>query len=128
MKRVLLVDDDSIFNFISSKTLQYMGLASDIHVAVNGAEALKLFNDNYQEAKALPDVILLDLNMPVMDGFGFLEAFRRLHIPGKEHVKIFIVSSSDDPEDRQRAKALGADDYLTKPLHEQSLRQALEMA
>ncbi|MCD9017010.1 response regulator [Parachryseolinea silvisoli] len=127
MKRVLLVDDDSIFNFLSSKTLQRMGLASDIHMAVNGAEALQLFNDYYQGAKALPDVILLDLNMPIMNGFGFLEAFRRLRIPGKEHVKIFIVSSSDNPGDRQRAKELGADYYLTKPLQEQSLRLALEM-
>jgi CheY-like chemotaxis protein len=127
MKRVLVVDDDSVFNFLSSKTLQRMGLASDIHTATNGAEALKSFNDYYQGEKSLPDVILLDLNMPVMDGFGFLEAFRLLRIPGKEHVKIFIVSSSDDPGDRQRAKALGADYYLTKPLQEQSLRLALEM-
>jgi CheY-like chemotaxis protein len=127
MKRVLLVDDDSIFNFINSKTLQRMDPASDIHTAANGAEALKLFDDYYPGAKSLPDVILLDLNMPVMDGFGFLEGFRRLRIAGKEHVKIFIVSSSDDPGDRQRAKALGADYYLTKPLQEQSLRLALEM-
>jgi CheY-like chemotaxis protein len=128
MKRVLLVDDDSVFNFLSTKTLQHMGLASDIHTANNGQEAITLLNDYYDGTRALPDVILLDLNMPVMDGFGFLKAFRQLRIPGKEHVKIFIVSSSDDPGDRQKAKDLGADYYLTKPLQEQSLRLALEMA
>ena len=72
------------------------------------------------------DVILLDLNMPVMDGFTFLEAFQRLKLPRKDAVNIIIVTSSDDARDRERAKEMGITRYLTKPLSEANLISALE--
>ena len=126
MKNVLLVDDDNICNFLSSKTLQRMGFVNDIHTALNGKEALKLFNDYYQGARSLPDIILLDLSTPVMDGFEFLEAFRRLKIPDKENVKIIIVTSSNDPKDVAKAQSLGIKQYLAKPLKEAALLAALQ--
>jgi CheY-like chemotaxis protein len=128
MKNVLLVDDDSIFNFLNAKTLHGMGFVSDIHTALNGKQAIDLFNDYYGGSKPLPDIILLDLNMPIMDGFGFLEAFRRLDLPDKNQVKIIIVTSSDNKDDIKRAKDLGASQYLTKPLEEHSFRKALEIS
>jgi|SRR5579859_1770061 len=127
MKNVLLVDDDSICNFLNTATLQRMGFVNDIHAALNGKQAIDLFNDYFGRSKPLPDIILLDLNMPIMDGFSFLEAFRGLELPGKDQVKIIIVSSSANPNDINRAKSLGASQYLTKPLDEQSFRQALEL-
>src|SRR6185369_17385567 len=127
MKNVLLVDDDSICNFLNAKTLQSMGFVNDIHTALNGNQAIDLFNDYFGGTKPLPDIILLDLNMPVMDGFGFLEAFRRLDLRGKDRVKVVIVTSSNSPDDIKRAKDLGANLYLTKPLEEVSLRKALMM-
>jgi CheY-like chemotaxis protein len=128
MKNVLLVDDDSIFNFLNTKILQSMGFANDIHTALNGKQAIDLFNDYYGGTKALPDIILLDLSMPIMDGFGFLEAFRRLDLPGKDNVKVIIVTSSNSADDIKRAKALGVSQYLTKPIREESLKEALMMA
>ena len=127
MKNVLLVDDDSIFNFLNKEILLRMGLVKDIHTALNGKQAIDLFNDYYGGSKPLPDVILLDLNMPIMDGFGFLEAFRKLDLPDKNQVKIVIVTSSDSQDDIRRAKDLGVSQYLTKPLEEDSLRKALEL-
>lgn len=126
MKNVLLVDDDAICNFLSAKTLERLGLVKDIHTALNGREALDLFNSYYQGSKTFPDVILLDLNMPVMDGFSFLEAFKMLKLPHKEQVRIVVVSSSEDPADVERAKKLGAEQYLTKPVLESRLRDVLE--
>lgn len=126
MKNVLIVDDDSVFNFLSTKALEAMGFVNDIHTALNGQQALDLFNEYYSGTKHLPDFILLDLNMPIMDGFGFLEAFRRLDLPNKEKMKIIIVTSSIDPQDEARAKAFGITQYLSKPITEQSLRIALE--
>jgi CheY-like chemotaxis protein len=125
MKDVLLVDDDNVCNFLSTKLLQRLGFVNDIHTAVNGEEAINLFNDYYKGSRHLPDIILLDLSMPVMDGFEFIEAFRRLKLPNKENVKIIIVTSSFDPEDMQRANALGISQYITKPLTERMLMEVL---
>lgn len=125
MKNVLLVDDDNIFNFLSTKTLQQMGIANEIHTALNGREALDLLNNYFTGTYAAPDVILLDLNMPVLDGFGFLEAFQRLNMPNKEKITVIIVTSSNDPKDVERARQMGITHYLTKPLSEEKLRAVL---
>lgn len=126
-KNVLLIDDDHICNFINKKALESLGFVKDIHTALNGNEALQLFNNYYQGTIVLPDIILLDLNMPVMDGFEFLEMFRSLNLPNKELVKIIIVTSSDNPADIARAKEFGIGRYLQKPLSKESLLNALEM-
>lgn len=125
MKNVLLVDDDKIFNFLNSKTLEQTGLASQVHTALNGQQAITLINEYFQGSRALPDVILLDLSMPVMDGFEFIEAFRRLTLPGIDHTKIIIVSSSEDPRDQNMARSMGIRWFLTKPIQLEMLKQAL---
>ncbi len=126
-KSVLLVDDDQVFNLLNQKTLQLLDLANEIHTASNGKEALDLINDYYVGTKSIPEVILLDLNMPIMDGFSFIEAFQKLNVPNKENILIIIVTSSQDPSDLRRAKALGINNYLSKPLTEQDLRVALNL-
>jgi CheY-like chemotaxis protein len=125
MKNVLLVDDDDIFNFINKKTIQKLGLASEIHTVVNGQDAINLINEYFQKSLMIPDIILLDINMPIMDGFGFIEAFNKLSLPGIEKVKIIIVSSSDNPDDIDRAKKLGVSQFLTKPISHLQLMEAL---
>ena len=124
-KNVLLVDDDAVMNFVNTKTLERMGIANGIHTALNGKEAIDLFNDYYSGTAALPDLVLLDLNMPIMDGFQFIELFQKLKIPHSENVKIVIVSSSRDSKDIQRAKALGIEHFLLKPVNEEHLRSVL---
>ena len=127
MKNILLVDDDDIFNFLNTKTLQLSGIANEIHTALNGQEALDLLNHYYESNASLPDIILLDLNMPVMDGFCFIEAFRKIDLPRIEDVSIIIVTSSPNHSDMLRAQAMGVTRYLTKPLSEESLLSALEV-
>lgn len=122
---VLLVDDDRIFNLLSSKALERMGVVNEIHVAVNGKEAIDLINNYFQGTKTLPDIILLDLNMPIMDGFEFIEAFKRLNVNGKESVKIIVVTSSQDPQDMQRVRSMGVANYLTKPITESDLLKVI---
>jgi CheY-like chemotaxis protein len=126
MKNVLLVDDDPVFNFLSKKVLENIGMAGEVHVALNGQEALQLFNSYFVGSMSIPDIILLDLNMPIMDGFGFLQAFKQLPLSGVNRIKIVIVSSSQDPRDIQRAQELGVAYYLSKPITEASLRAVLE--
>jgi CheY-like chemotaxis protein len=125
MKNVLLVDDDHIFNFLSAKILQKTGLAGEINTALNGKEALEILNKHYRESVTVPDVILLDLNMPIMDGFTFLEAFKDLKMPHKDEIQIIVVSSSQDPRDIQRARELGVKHYMQKPITEHGLKAVL---
>lgn len=125
MKNVLLVDDDHIFNFLSTKILQKTGMAGEISTALNGKEALELLKRHYKESVNVPDVILLDLNMPIMDGFTFLEEFNTLDMPNKDQIRIIVVSSSQDPRDIQRARELGVKHYIQKPVTEHGLRALL---
>jgi CheY-like chemotaxis protein len=122
----LLVDDDAVFNLLNRKILERMGVAQEIHSAQNGQEAINLLNRYFNAQIAIPDIILLDLNMPVMNGFEFLEAFKRLPLSNKADVKIIIVSSSTNAQDISKAKAMGANRYLTKPITANSLLMALQ--
>jgi len=125
-KNVLLVDDDYIFNFLSQSILERIGITNEVYTALNGKEALGLLSNGTQR-RFIPDVILLDLNMPIMDGFTFLEAFKKLNLPDKEKVTIIVVTSSEDPDDIMKARRMGVDHYIPKPVTEKDLRQALEM-
>ena len=123
-KNVLLVDDDYIFNFLNQAILERIGVTNEIYTALNGKEALGLLGYS-ASPRFVPDVILLDLNMPIMDGFTFLEAFRKLNMPHKENVTIIIVTSSEDPKDIIKAKEMGVEHYLPKPISEADLRKVL---
>ncbi len=125
MKNVLLVDDDSIFNLLNTKAIQRTGIPVSIHTAMNGQQAIALINEYFQYTRSLPEIILLDINMPCMNGFSFIEAFRHLPIPGIRDVKIVMVSSSDNPGDLARAKELGIETFLTKPITEADIRTLL---
>ncbi len=120
---VLLVDDDPLFHFINTKMLQFEGVTR-IYTAPNGKEALEFIES--AEKESMPDIILVDLQMPILNGFGFIEAFRNLNIPHKEQIRIVILTSSFSPRDKLRAQELGVTDYLIKPLSETSIRPVLE--
>jgi CheY-like chemotaxis protein len=126
MKNFLLIDDDEIFNFITIKSLEHLGIAQEVHRALNGRDALNLINNYFIGAESIPDVILVDLNMPVMDGFGFIEAFKRLNQPRLDQVKIIVISSSQDPIDIMRIASLGIKHYVCKPVSEEKLLSVIE--
>jgi CheY-like chemotaxis protein len=121
----LLIDDDQISSILATKILERTGLVTEIKTAWNGQEAISYFNRYFDHTMALPDVILLDVNMPVMDGFSFLEAFYKLPIPNIKKVQIIIVSSSDDKRDVERAHAMGIKHYFVKPLRADELIKAV---
>src|SRR5690242_1622523 len=125
MKDFLLVDDDSVFQFLTEKTIEVMGIGGEIHHAANGQAALVLLHSLMAKSHHLPDIILLDLNMPVLNGFGFIEAFNALDFPGKENMKIVVVSSSENVDDILRVKQSGVEFYLTKPIVPQELLRAI---
>jgi CheY-like chemotaxis protein len=127
-KNILLIDDDQVFNFLSTKVLQRLGVTDGIHAVTNARDALKLISGRVTDVTTFPDVIFLDINMPMMDGFGFIEALRQISIPNREEIVIAIVTSSQDSNDIRRAKELGVTHYLTKPISENAMRPVLASA
>jgi CheY-like chemotaxis protein len=127
MKNVLLVDDDNTFQFIGKALLKYVGVPPEnIQTALSGKHAMEYLMNLYASGKSLPDLILLDLNMPVMDGFGFLEAFNKLDHPAKDKSKIIVLTSSHNSNDMERVRKFGITNYMTKPLQEDALRAELK--
>jgi len=112
---ILLVDDDANTNYIHQSYLKRIGLAEEVITVTNGQLAL----DYLQNGGELPDLILLDLNMPVMDGFEFLEHFEKLNLSSHAG-PVVIISSSDNENHIHKAERYGAvRDYLVKPIYKQ---------
>ena len=105
MKTCLVVDDSSVIRKVARRILE--GLDFRIAEAEDGQQALELCRND------LPDAILLDWNMPVMDGYEFLKALRRL--PGGDRPKVVFCTTENDVVHIARALHAGADEYIMKP-------------
>jgi CheY-like chemotaxis protein len=116
MKKILIVDDDSIYTLMHKRMLELSGLPTQIRTAINGKHAIEVLQSYWQEESSLPDTILLDLMMPEMDGFEFIDHFKKLEYPGIENVNIVVLSSSANQKDLKRATALGITSYMVKPV------------
>lgn len=114
---VLCIDDDPITLMLYKKVITKAGFGSNILFAQNGEEALELFKKSVDEQSTIPDVIFLDLNMPVMNGWDFLEHFTAEYFQQHHQIKVIILSSTIDPSDYSRAKHFEVvKRFLSKPL------------
>lgn len=125
LNEILLIDDNEIDNLIHSRLIKELSLAENVQVFLNGKSALfhlkELIKKNPQN---LPDLILLDLNMPIMDGWTFLNEFEKLQTQLPKNIKIYIVSCSINKREIQ--KALGNKqviDFISKPVTADRMRQ-----
>jgi CheY-like chemotaxis protein len=120
--RVLLIDDNDIDNFINERMITTNYFSSQVVVKNSGEAALKYLLDNAENENFLPQLIFLDLNMPVMDGFAFLAEFEKLPQKIRSNSKIVVLSSSISPEDIDRASTnVFVVKYINKPLNEKYL-------
>ncbi len=123
LQKLLLVDDDSAFNFLNRIILNSSGIDCEIEECLDGRSAL----EHASNPDKCPDVILLDINMPIMDGFEFLDEFDRLH-QCSEHTKVFILTSSNQEEDRQKALSYSCvKGYFDKPLDKEHIREIISV-
>ena len=116
---VLLVDDDEINNFISIKLIKKALLNTEIMACLNGKFAIdQLVDIQRKDPAKLPDYILLDINMPIMNGWEFLDEYKRLNIDPSGRTKIFIISSSVFSNDINKARSYPlVKDFISKPLN-----------
>lgn len=127
MKKILLVDDDKITNFVNEKLIHSLGIASEIKTCYSGLCAIEYIKDLFQENKTGPNLVLLDINMPIMNGFEFLNELELLPGTFSESIKIIMLSSTLDEEDRSQAlKFKNVVDFLNKPLSLDKLKEIIE--
>lgn len=121
---IYLVDDDDIFQFAAERLIEIELGNINIKVFSDGEEAINFIRENMEENSSLiPDLILLDINMPRMNGFEFIEEFKKIK-DKLQQVSIYMVSSSIDPDDLQKAKELvEITDYIVKPLERDVIRK-----
>lgn len=115
---VMLVDDNEIDNIINEKIIEANKFADKILVFQTGQSSLDYLTSHQNDAAMLPEIIFLDINMPIMDGFQFLEKFEALSALVHEKCKIIMLSSSISPKDIDRAASNRfVKKYLNKPLN-----------
>ena len=124
---VLLVDDDDTTNYLNHLLLKRMGIAAHILIATNGRQALDLLPEHCPEldSPTCPVLILLDINMPVMNGFEFLEAYAQLPQARRDARVVLVLTTSLNPRDAERLLALPAAGILVKPLSKAKVAQLL---
>ena len=118
MKRYLLIDDDEIFNFLNRKVLEKSGQASEIMVCSSAKEGLQYIAEIISNRDLWPQVILLDIRMPGMDGFEFLRILKDQNEHFLKQVKVFMLTSSIDDRDKQKSEMYPfVYGYFSKPLN-----------
>jgi CheY-like chemotaxis protein len=116
LSKVYLIEDDAVTTFLIKTLMEKFSFASEILTYSNGAEAL----DALQKAIEFPELLFLDLNMPIMDGWQFLETIQ--NIPKFSKIPTYILTSSVDPSDKSKRETYpNVVGYLTKPLSKKDL-------
>lgn len=128
IRKVLCVDDDTISLTISQLLLKRTGFAQEVHTAIDGSEALayfeRLFAEEADPVAAAPELILLDINMPVMNGWEFLQEYNPRFREKLTNTHIVILSSTIDPEDFALAKQYPVvAQFISKPLSVENLEE-----
>ncbi|MBX9852265.1 MAG: response regulator [Cytophagaceae bacterium] len=126
---VMLVDDNEIDNLINQKMIEASNIAENIFVHSGAKSAIEFLKNIEKLAKGpvslyLPEIIFLDIDMPLMDGFQFLDEFDRLSESIKGHCKVVMLTSSLNPQDMNKAKKNQfVLKYINKPLTQENLKK-----
>ena len=126
---VALVDDDKIFQLTAYKTIKATAITESILQFENGELALNYLRENLKNSPALPDYFFLDINMPFIDGWMFLDDYEQLKSRLAKPILIYMVSSSIDPHDMDRAKQnANVKGYVVKPVTRERFIELLKKA
>lgn len=122
-----IIDDDKIFTFLLKKIIEKACIARQIIFFENGQDALEYLVQYKEDTQKLPQLILLDINMPILDGWQFLNEYGKMGASVADLIKICVMSSSTEDDDYNRAMHSGyVMDYLQKPLQAPLLREVTD--
>ena len=122
-----IIDDDKIYKFMLTRIINENKLAERIITFGDGEEAIEYLNDNRTLNENIPDIIFLDVNMPFMDGWQFIEQYAILKTKIEKKVDIFMLSSSVNPIDIERATKISEiSNYIIKPMKLEEVKRILK--
>lgn len=114
---ILLIDDDETTNYVNTILINKADCAEEVKSVTSGHAALEYLKSIDSDGQhPQPDLIFLDINMPVMNGWEFIEEYHQLLPEQRGQVLVWMLSTSDNPADRERAEKLGSDGFMAKPL------------
>ena len=126
VRSVGIIDDDPIYQFTAKKILQLSKQAGEIQQYTSGDDALEFIRNNSDKHEKIPDILLLDLNMPVTDGWMFLDSFRKIKSTISKEIVIYLVTSSIDPRDIAQSKSYSEiKGFISKPLDIELIKEIL---
>jgi CheY-like chemotaxis protein len=124
-----IIDDDQVYQLVMKRTIERTGLISSVLQFYDGQEAIDFFKEKQETTGELPELILLDINMPFMNGWQFLDEFVKIDFKKGYKFTIFIVSSSSTAEDVNKAKKYGAvSGYYVKPVTKAKFEELVHSA
>ncbi len=124
---IYLIDDDGIFQYLTCKVIEDTKLVEQICLFENGHTAIETIRDKIEKKAVLPEIILLDLSMPIMDGWDFLDELRLIRPLIDSEIIIYIVSSTISPKDIQRVNSYSeVKDYVIKPITRQKFSDLIK--
>ena len=120
-----IIDDDEVYIFAIKRMMKLSNFCKSFMIYNNGEEALNNLKAIIDSGESIPDVILLDINMPIMDGWQFLDEF--IKIESHKLITVYMVSSSIDPVDINKAKEYeNVSNYIVKPISIEMLNNIAE--
>lgn len=126
MRKIAVIDDDDVFQLIIRKQIEMNNFEFEILTFSNGQEAINFLNYNRDKRNLLPDLIMLDVNMPIKDGWEFLEEYQLLNDDIKSSINLYMVASSviqSDIDKAHRDENILA--FISKPITNQQLKEML---
>jgi response regulator of citrate/malate metabolism len=121
LNKIMLIDDDNVSNFINEQLIRKLEIAEDIIIATNGQEAMA----HVSETQVYPELIFLDINMPVANGFEFLKNLKIMKLVNAELI-IVILTNQVNPGDLERLIYFGISEIINKPLTQEKLQWILK--
>jgi CheY-like chemotaxis protein len=121
---ICIIDDDKVYQFMLTRIINQNNLAENIITFSDGEEALQYLTDNKATNEKIPDAIFLDANMPIMDGWQFIDEYASIKTQIKKKIVIYMFTSSVNPIDIERASTISEiSDYIVKPIRLESVEK-----